>query len=134
QNEFILRAALKRASEITFSEAVMTATYETNFPTSQLEEADGDGHNPSANPTMGEIIAKRFSRRSFLRGSLAVSAIAATVSPAALMTADKARAEGAAGSAFSFTEVEAGVDANHHVAEGYDADVLLRWGDGLFPD
>src|SRR5690606_21200329 len=112
----------------------MTATYETNFPTSQLEEADGDGHNPSANPTMGEIIAKRFSRRSFLRGSLAVSAIAATVSPVALMTADKARAEGAAGSAFSFTEVEAGVDANHHVAEGYDADVLLRWGDGLFPD
>lgn len=112
----------------------MTATYETNFPTSQLEEADGEGHNTSANPTMGEIIAKRFSRRSFLRGSLAVSAIAATVSPAALMTADKARAEGASGSAFSFTEVEAGVDANHHVAEGYDADVLLRWGDGLFPD
>lgn len=112
----------------------MTATYETNFPTSQLEEADGEGHNTSANPTMGEIIAKRFSRRSFLRGSLAVSAIAATVSPAALMTADKARAEGASGSAFSFAEVEAGVDANHHVAEGYDADVLLRWGDGLFPD
>jgi secreted PhoX family phosphatase len=112
----------------------MTANYETNFPTSQLEEADGEGHNTSGNPTMGEIIAKRFSRRSFLRGSLAVSAIAATVSPAALMTADRARAEGASGSAFSFTEVEAGVDADHHVAEGYDADVLLRWGDGLFPD
>ncbi|MCB5202298.1 PhoX family phosphatase [Neorhizobium sp. T786] len=102
------------------------------FPTTQLEEADGEGHNSSANPTMGEIISRRFSRRNFLQGSLAVSAIAATVSPVALMTADKAKA--AAVSAFSFPEVEAGVDAKHHVAEGYDADVLLRWGDALFPD
>ncbi len=102
------------------------------FPTTQLEDADGDGHNPSLNPTMGEIIGKRFSRRGFLQGSLAVSAIAATVGPVALMSADKARAAG--GSAFSFTEVEAGVDATHHVADGYDADVLLRWGDALFSD
>ncbi len=33
-----------------------------------------------------------------------------------------------------FAEVEAGIDATHHVAEGYDADVLLRWGDALFAD
>lgn len=103
-----------------------------NFPTTQLEDADVDGHNSSLNPTMGEIIGKRFSRRGFLQGSLAVSAIAATVGPAALMSADKARAAG--GSAFSFTEVEAGVDATHHVAEGYDADILLRWGDAIFAD
>jgi secreted PhoX family phosphatase len=102
------------------------------FPTSQLEDADGEGHNRTDNLTMGEIISRRFSRRGFLQGSLAVSAIAATVSPLALMTAGKARA--ATGSAFVFTEVEAGVDADHHVAEGYDADVLLRWGDALFSD
>ncbi|PJR93175.1 dTDP-glucose 4,6-dehydratase [Ochrobactrum sp. 695/2009] len=102
------------------------------FKTSQLEEADADPRNPSDNPTMGEIISRRFSRRGFLRGSLAVLAIAATVSPLALMSAGDARA--ASGSAFSFKEVEAGVDAHHHVAEGYDADVLLRWGDRLFAD
>lgn len=102
------------------------------FPTTQLEEADGEGHNVSSNPTMGEIISKRFSRRSFLQGSLAVSAITATVSPVALMTAEKAHAAGK--SAFSFPEVEAGVDANHHVAEGYNADILLRWGDAIFSD
>ena len=102
------------------------------FPTSQLEEADGAGHNATTNPTMGEIISARFSRRGFLQGSLAVSAIAATVSPLALLTASEARA--AATSAFNFNEVEAGIDAMHHVAEGYDADVLLRWGDALFAD
>ncbi|MDY8109262.1 PhoX family phosphatase [Fulvimarina sp. 2208YS6-2-32] len=104
------------------------------FRTSQLEEAEGEGLNPTANRTMGEIIASRFSRRNFLRGSLAATAIAATVSPMALLSAEQARAQGTGASRFTFKEVEAGVDANHHVAEGYDADILLRWGDGLFPD
>ncbi|MBY3078633.1 DUF839 domain-containing protein, partial [Rhizobium laguerreae] len=103
------------------------------FPTTQLEDADGDGHNTSANPTMGEIIGKRFSRRNFLQGSLAVSAIAATVSPIALMSADEARAADNKGSAFNFSEVEAGVDDKHHIAEGYDAEILLRWGDAVLP-
>ncbi|KQT44464.1 hypothetical protein ASG43_14065 [Aureimonas sp. Leaf454] len=103
------------------------------FRTSLLEDNDGEGHNVSPNATMGEIIASRFSRRDFLRGSLATAAIAATVSPLALLSADEAHAETAA-SRFSFQEVEAGIDERHHVAEGYDADVLLRWGDALFPD
>ena len=74
------------------------------FRTSLLEENDGPGHNPTDNATMGELIAARFSRRGFLKGSLAVSAIAATVSPMALMLADDARAESK--SAFTFEEVE----------------------------
>ncbi len=83
-------------------------------------------------PHHGELISARFSRRGFLKGSLAVSAIAATVSPLAILTAGDARAAGT--SAFSFKEIEAGVDETHHVAEGYDADILLRWGDALFAD
>ena len=102
------------------------------FKTSMLEDAAGEAHNTSSNPTMGELISARFSRRGFLQGSLAVSAIAATVSPLALLTAQDARAAGA--SAFNFPEVEAGIDENHHVAEGYDADILLRWGDAIFAD
>jgi len=105
---------------------------ENPFRTSMLEEADGPGHNTTANPTMGEIISARFSRRGLLKGSLAVSAIGVTVGPMALISADEARAQN--GSAFSFTEVEAGIDETIHVAEGYDADVLIRWGDALFAD
>ncbi|MER9754137.1 PhoX family phosphatase [Mesorhizobium sp. M0166] len=107
-------------------------TPDAHFRTSLLEENGGPGANPTDNRTMGEIIAARFSRRGFLKGSLAVSAIAATVSPMALITADNARA--AEGSAFAFDELEAGIDDKHHVAPGYDADVLLRWGDPLFAD
>lgn len=88
--------------------------------------------NPSDNPTMGEIITMRFSRRGLLKGAGAAAAIAATVSPMALMMADEARAH--CKSSFNFEEVEAGIDDTHHVAAGYDADVLLRWGDPIFPD
>ncbi|RWO71457.1 MAG: PhoX family phosphatase [Mesorhizobium sp.] len=105
---------------------------DTRFRTSLLEENDGPAINASDNRTMGEIIAARFSRRGFLKGSLAVSAIAATVSPLALISADEARS--AEGSVFAFDELEAGIDDKHHVAPGYDADVLLRWGDPLFAD
>lgn len=105
------------------------------FRTSRLEESDGPGLNPTRNPTMGEVIATRFSRRGFLRGSMAVAAISATVSPIALLSATEAQAQGRiAGSVFDFPELTAGVDADHHVAQGYDADVLLRWGDKVFAD
>jgi secreted PhoX family phosphatase len=107
--------------------------YESTFGASMLEHDDAPPQNHSANPTMGELIGQRFSRRGLLKGALAVSAISATVGATALATAEEARAQ-AKGSAFSFKEVEAGVDADHHVAEGYQADVLLRWGDPLFPD
>lgn len=103
----------------------------TPFRTSQLEDSGDHGLNPSGNPTMGEIIGTRFSRRGFLQGSLAVSAIAATVSPLALFAASEAQAQ--EGSAFTFEEVTAGVDQTHHVAAGYDANVLLRWGDAVLP-
>ncbi|BAV49039.1 phosphatase [Mesorhizobium loti] len=105
---------------------------DARFRTSLLEENEGPAINPTDNRTMGDIIAARFSRRGFLKGSLAVSAIAATVSPLAMIAADDARA--AEGSAFKFDELEAGIDDKHHVAPGYDADVLLRWGDPLFAD
>ena len=96
--------------------------------TDMREEAEDVPSNRSGNPTMGDVINARMSRRGMLTGSLAVSAIAATVSPMAFLAGGRAHAQGA-GSAFGFTEIAAGVDETHHVAEGYDAKVLLRWGD-----
>ena len=34
---------------------------------------------------------------------------------------------------FKFKEIDAGVDTDHRVAEGYDAEVLIRWGDPMLP-
>jgi secreted PhoX family phosphatase len=102
---------------------------------SDLEDSGDQGVNVAPNPTMGEIIAARFNRRDFLRGALAVSAISATVGTRALAQAPgDALAKSKTTASFAFEEIEAGVDQTHHVAEGYNAQVFLRWGDPLFPD
>jgi hypothetical protein len=101
---------------------------------SQWREATDDvPSNPLDNPTIGEIIARR-SRRDVMRGMLGVSAMSAMVSPAALF-AGKARAQqnDQAEPSFTFEELDARVAADHRVAQGYDAKVLIRWGDPVVP-
>ena len=83
------------------------------------------GSNSSANPTLGELISVRLSRREVMRGALAVSAISAVMPDVSLA---------APAGPFSFPELDVIPDQTHHVADGYDADVLIRWGDPLFRD
>src|SRR5687768_968844 len=105
-----------------------------NRTRSQLAESSQDiGVNVSANPTIGDVIADRFSRRDLVKGALGVAAIAATTGSLALDAA-KAQTSGTAPpSRFRFEEIEAKVDPNHAVANGYDADVVIRWGDPVLP-
>ena len=101
----------------------------------KAEAAEDIGSSPAANPTLGDIIATRYDRREWLRGALAVTAISATVSPLALATASGVLAETSLPKpSFDFVELAAGSDENHAVAEGYDAQVLIRWGDPVLPD
>jgi uncharacterized protein len=97
----------------------------------RAEEGEDQGTNTSVNATLGDVIAERFNRRDLLKGALAVTAISATVSPLALT--ERAQAQGAKPT-FDFKEVSAGIDERHHIAEGYDADILIRWGDPIFAD
>jgi len=105
---------------------------ESVSPSVLAEEMEDVGSNPSANPTMGDIILARMSRRELMSSLLAVSAVSAAVSPAALLAAC-GEADDLTPS-FKFYEVDAGCDETHHVADGYDADVLIRWGDKVLAD
>ncbi|HLC09434.1 MAG TPA: alkaline phosphatase PhoX, partial [Methyloceanibacter sp.] len=88
--------------------------------------------SPPEAESIGDVIFKRYSRREILRGSLGVAAAASLFGPT-LLASQSVKAK-AAEPAVGFDEVKAGIDETHHVAEGYRADVLLRWGDPLFPD
>jgi len=100
----------------------------------QFEQAENASTNPSTNPSMGDVIAQRLSRRDLVKGLLAVSATTAAISPLALLASQQAHAQTSGAStnttpSFNFKEVAAGVDDKHYVAEGYDANILIRWGD-----
>jgi secreted PhoX family phosphatase len=88
--------------------------------------------SPAHADTIGDVILRRYSRREVIRGTLGAAAAASLFGPT-LLAGRAARAVDA-GDRFAFTEIDAGVDGTHHVADGYRADVLLRWGDALFPD
>lgn len=101
------------------------------------EAAEDIGSNPSTRPTIGDVIATRLGRRDVLRGALAVGALSA-IAPAALGQAQtqaqtQPAAAGKPAARFAFRETPASLDVKHAVAEGHDADVLIRWGDPVLP-
>jgi uncharacterized protein len=87
--------------------------------------------NPSAEPTIGDVIARRFVRRYILKGALAATTVSAIAGPLLASVSRPAMAD--AMPSFRFDEIVHGVDETHHVAPGYDADVLIRWGDPVLP-
>lgn len=111
----------------------MTAT--RDLPNAPFDQREDESSNTSSNPSLGDIIAERLSRRDVMRGALAVSVMSTTIGPIALAAVMRpAVAEGADAPTFAFPEVAAGSDDMHHVADGYQADILIRWGDGVLAD
>ncbi len=105
----------------------MTSWNESGLTRAQaFERADDTASNSSSNASLGELIAARLGRRGFLKGALAVSAISA-LAPSQILMSGKAAATALTGAIFD--EIEHGVDETHHVAPGYKAEILIRWGD-----
>ena len=94
------------------------------------EDMDDVPVNPSSAATLGDVIERRFSRRSVLTGALATTAVSSILSSCGILPFSEERT---IGSGLDFPEVSHGVDERHHVAAGYEADVLIRWGDPVLP-
>src|SRR6218665_1401574 len=78
----------------------------------------------------GSLLNEGFNRRTLLKGFLAGSAVAAMRGSFGVRSA--VANEGA--STLTFTELNRVRDAQDHWPEGYDRQVLLRWGDAIFTD
>lgn len=90
--------------------------------------------NPNLDRTIGDVINARYGRRDILRGVLGVSATTALFGTSAMIAPRQAAAASAADSRYVFDELTWGNDETHHIADGYSADVLLRWGDPITAD
>ncbi len=95
-----------------------------------FEAFDDIPTNPNLSNTIGDVINRRYGRRDVMRGALAVTATTALFGTTAL-SSRPARAE-AHGDRYVFDELAWGNDETHHIADGYDANILIRWGDPIF--
>ena len=89
------------------------------------------GSNASTEPTMGELIERRLGRRAALRGLVGAGAVAVLAHE---LLDSTALAQPTGPSTLTFTEVPHGMDKTQHVPEGYEAQVLIRWGDPVVSD
>ena len=94
-----------------------------------LMDDDDISSNPTQTPSFADVLEERLSRRGFLGAAVAAGGVAMATSPLAM---SEALANG--NSTLNFKEVKQGVDEKLHVSEGYDAQVLIRWGDKVLPD
>ncbi|MEO1015997.1 MAG: PhoX family phosphatase [Pseudomonadota bacterium] len=98
-----------------------------------MDASENKSSNPriaEGAPTISDLIQQRLTRRGFVVG-VGATALAAGCATSAT---EETRATDASKSGFDFTEITRGVDGDHHVPEGYQADLLIRWGDPVFPD
>jgi len=98
-----------------------------------FEAFDDIPTNQNLGTTIGDVINARYGRRGVLRGMLGVTATTALFGTSALVAPGQARAE-TSKSRYAFDELTWGNDETHHVADGYDAKILLRWGDPIVAD
>ena len=94
-----------------------------------FEAFDDIPTNPNLSRTIGDVINTRYGRREMLKGALGVAATTALFGTSAMIAPRQATA--GTTSRYTFDELSWGNDETHHIADGYDADVLLRWGDPI---
>jgi len=97
-------------------------------PESHIACDDDDlSSNPTANRPLSDFVTARLSRRGVLKG------LAATTAAGGMARALLGSTAMAASSDLSFRELPHVLDQNQHVAEGYRAEVVIRWGDPVLP-
>ena len=94
-----------------------------------IEDDDDIPSNDSANVPFQAVAEQRFSRRGVLAGIAGAAAVGAL---SGTMVSRRALAS-TMSSTLTFKEIPHQYDATHHVADGYSAKVLLRWGDPVEP-
>jgi uncharacterized protein len=94
-----------------------------------VDDEDDLGRNESDNRPLLELAHARLSRRGVLRGFITTAAISVAggtaTSRLALATTNP--------STLGFTSLPQTITETHSVAEGYSADLLIRWGDKVLP-
>ncbi|WP_372619029.1 PhoX family protein [Falsiroseomonas sp.] len=102
-------------------------------PDHEPTEIEDIGSNPAPNETIGEIAERRLTRRAALLG-LGGAAAAATLTDQLVAAAEPALAQANGPSSLTFTELRHQLGQRDAVADGYESQTIIRWGDPLSSD
>jgi secreted PhoX family phosphatase len=96
-----------------------------------LPEIEDIGSNPAPDRPIGDLIEARLTRRAALRGLAGVGAVAAFSEALVREATAQPLAVPAQGgpSTLGFTELRQQLSQTHSVADGYDVQMVIRWGD-----
>ena len=81
--------------------------------------------------TFEQVLKRRCSRRTALKG---LAGAAAVTGGSAVLGLNGCTNTVKPGEPLTFKELPHGYDHTHHVADGYNAEILIRWGDPVFAD
>ena len=95
----------------------------------QLDQDDLAIDRENVNTSFAELLVQRFTRRQILR-STNIAALSFMLQSLNIVEANNSLRL----SSLTFSELEQGLDDKLHVAEGYNYQVLLRWGDPVYED
>jgi secreted PhoX family phosphatase len=95
-------------------------------PPASLPDDDGAPVNPSQRTPLARLIQRRLTRRAALAGLAGAGATTALVP---LWPRIPLAAGARGGSTLTFRQPEHAIRDDHHVAPGYTARILIRWGD-----
>ena len=108
-----------------------------------IDTSENQPSNPSAKDVsshLSSLIDARLTRRGVLGGLAGAYGLAVTACQSESESQSEAEADLTfdlsefSDSAFNFKEISRGIDETHHISDGHQADILLRWGDPLFDD
>ncbi len=102
-------------------------------------EIEDIGSNPSPGTSLGELIEARLSRRAALRGLVGAGAVAVLTDQLLASTGTaEARAlsvpRQGGPSTLTFSELRQQLSQDQSVAEGYEVQMVIRWGDPVLAD
>ena len=108
-----------------------------------IDTSENQSSNPSAKDVsshLSSLIDARLTRRGVLGGLAGAYGLAVTACQSESESQSEAETDLTfdlsefSDSTFDFKEISRGIDETHHISDGHQADILLRWGDPLFDD
>ena len=96
-----------------------------------FDDCENIGSNPAPNSPIGEIIEQRYGRRALLGSAAALTALSAGLPRDAAAQSSVPVSGGP--STLTFSEPARALAQRESVAEGYEVQTVIRWGDPMLP-